>query len=120
MKLLVIDDSKEITEMISFYLESQGISCRVVNDGKEGLELIRSNHFDIILLDLAMPEFTGYDVLTALRKENLLSGNNIFIFTASSVNDSAINDWLDMGARGILRKPVSIDDLAELVEKYRS
>ena len=119
MKLLVIDDSKEITDMISFYLESQGITCRVVNDGKEGLELIRSDHFDIVLLDLAMPEFTGYDVLTALRKENLLGQNNIFIFTASSVNDSTINEWLAVGASGILRKPLSIDDLAELVKKYK-
>ncbi len=55
-------DNKEITEAISFYLESQDISCRVILNGTEGLEEIRRDSYDLILLDLAMPDFTGYDV----------------------------------------------------------
>jgi CheY-like chemotaxis protein len=117
MKVLIIDDNKEITEMVSFYLESQEISCRVVNDGKEGLNLIKQEHFDVILMDLAMPEFTGYDILTDLKRQNLIDKNNIIIFTASSVTDAEIEEMLKMGAKGILRKPVSIDDLTELIER---
>jgi CheY-like chemotaxis protein len=68
-------------------------------------------------MDLAMPEFTGYDILTDLKRQNLIDKNNIIIFTASSVTDAEIEEMLKMGAKGILRKPVSIDDLTELIER---
>ena len=62
----------EITDMLSFYLENDSFECKVVNDGKEGLQAIKSDDFDLALLDLAMPEFSGMDIINSLRKDNLL------------------------------------------------
>lgn len=85
MKLLVIDDNEDITEVVKVYCESKHLDCTAVNNGKDRLELIRKNNkFDLILLDLAMPEVSGLDVIHSLKKENLLDVNNIVIFTASS------------------------------------
>jgi DNA-binding response OmpR family regulator len=64
MKLLVIDDSKDITDVIMVYCDSKDLDCTVLNTGSNGLNVIRDNdEFDLILLDLAMPEFSGLDIL---------------------------------------------------------
>jgi DNA-binding response OmpR family regulator len=63
LRILVIDDNEEITEVLSVYCESRGIECITINDGKKGLKTILEEQFDLILLDLAMPEFSGIDVV---------------------------------------------------------
>lgn len=85
MKLLLVDDNEEITEVISFYCSSINVDCMVVNDGKEGLEIIRKNNdFELILLDLAMPDFSGVNVVNSLKEDGLLDSRNVVIITDSS------------------------------------
>jgi DNA-binding response OmpR family regulator len=62
MRVLVIDDSKDITEVVRYYCESKQIKCHTANSAAEGLALINNNKFDLVLLDLAMPEVTGWAV----------------------------------------------------------
>ena len=122
MKVLVIDDNKDLTEAISYGLEDPDIECKIINDGKEGLdEILRERgKYNVILLDIAMPEFSVIDVLARLKKEDVIKSENIIIFTASSITDRDIDDFVKSGAKGILKKPVSLDDLIELIGKYRS
>ncbi len=54
-----------------------------------------------------------------LKDEDLLKYKNIVIFTASSVTDNEVQEMLLTGAKGVLKKPISIDDLIETVEKFR-
>lgn len=116
MKILVIDDNKEITDAISFYFDSIDISYVIANDGREGLHMIKDrDDFDLILLDIAMPEFTGLDIIHELKQDNLLSLKNIVFFTASSLNEQEL---LSQGAKGIIRKPISIDELRQAIEKF--
>ena len=85
MRLLLIDDNEEITEAIGEYCRlAKDIDCQVINEGKEGLESIRNEEFDLIMLDLAMPEFTGLDVIKSLQQDGIIESKNIVIFTASS------------------------------------
>jgi two-component system OmpR family response regulator len=119
MKLLVIDDSKDITDAISFYCDSHTLDCTVVNEGNEGLDIIRNkNEFDLILLDLAMPDFSGLDMIKSLKNENLLERRNIVVFTASS-NTKLLEEIGRSGVKAIFKKPCSVDDLTALIEKYR-
>ena len=122
MKVLLIDDNKDLTEAISYSFEDPDIECKIINDGKEGLdEILRERgKYNLILLDIAMPEFSGNDVLERLKKEDLIKSEIIIIFTASSITDRDIEDFVKAGAKGVLKKPVSLDDLTELVGKYRS
>jgi DNA-binding response OmpR family regulator len=120
MRVLLIDDNKDVAEMVRLCLESQdNITCRVIDEGKAGLQLIKDDTFDVILLDLAIPEFSGFDIFKALREDNLLKSKNILIFTASSVTDTEVQQMLASGAKGVLRKPLSIDDLIGAVERFR-
>lgn len=120
MRVLLIDDNKDVAEMVRLCLESQdNLTCTVADDGKAGLQSIKDDTFDVILLDLAMPEFSGFDIFKALKDEQLLKSKNVLIFTASSVTDTEVQEMVASGAKGVLRKPLSIDDLIGAVERFR-
>lgn len=120
MRVLVIDDNKEITDMLSFYLESQGgYECEVINDGKEGLLAITSEDFDVIILDLAMPDFSGLDIINSLKKDNLLEKNRIIVLTASSLDVEDTESIVRDGVRAVLKKPISVDELTTVMQQFR-
>ena len=83
-KVLIIDDNVSITKMLSKWLSAKGHDVTVSNDGKNGLTMILENKFNIVLLDLSMPEFTGYDVIDEIEKAGM--GKYIFIFTIDQVD----------------------------------
>ena len=118
MRILVVDDNKDITEAISFYCQSEDIIYKVINQGKKALDIIQREKFDLILLDLAMPEFSGLDVIKWLNEEGILESNKVVIFTASS--DRIVLDKIkNSGIKEIFKKPFSLDNLIKLIEKYR-
>lgn len=119
MKVLVIDDNREITDMLALYFETQEIDFTAINDGERGLQAIRKEDTDLVLLDLAMPNFSGVDVVDYLKKENLLVSKNIIIFTASSVSPQLFDDLMKRGIKGVLKKPVDMEELENLVNRFR-
>jgi DNA-binding response OmpR family regulator len=113
-----VDDNEEITEGIKYYLSTdQTIDCEVTNDGPQGLERIRNDKFDLILLDLAMPDFSGFDVVKSLKQDGLLESKNIVIFTAST-DQKPFDEMKKAGIKDIFKKPFSINDLTALIKKY--
>jgi two-component system, OmpR family, response regulator len=119
IKVLVIDDNTDITDMLSFCLESLGdYECKVLNDGKQGLEAIRSEDHDIVILDLAMPEFSGIDVINSLKKDNLLVEKNVIVLTASTLDGQDSDNLLRDGIKAILKKPISVDELTTVMHKF--
>lgn len=119
MKILVVDDNTEITEAMTLFLEAKDIPCTVANSGKDGLAAIKREDFDIIFLDLAMPEYSGYDIFKQLKKEGLVEKKNIVIFTASSINEQDAESLVNEGAKALLRKPFPVDELEALIEKFQ-
>ena len=105
MKLLVVDHSKDITDVLMVQCDSDSLDCKVVNAGNEGLDIMRNNsNFDLILLDLAMPEFSGLDVIKSLKNENLLERRNIVVFTASS-DPTVLENTERSGVKAVFKKP---------------
>ena len=111
LKVLVIDDNEQITKLISSFLDLSNHDCTIVNDGKEGLELIKTNQYDSIVLDLAMPEFDGYEIIKSMEKDDPSQLHKITILTASNVSDETIQKFKDMGISSFLQKPIDIDQL---------
>jgi DNA-binding response OmpR family regulator len=116
MKILGIDDSFAVNELLDTVLNGSGHDFRYVDNGKEGLELIRSQKFDLVFLDLAMPEFSGVDVLHALKKDNIIDKQKIILFTASSATEREMVELVKIGAHSYMRKPVDIDDMLEKID----
>jgi CheY-like chemotaxis protein len=117
IRVLVVDDNEEITDVLVFYFQELGIDCEFTKNGTEGLELIRQKKYDLILLDIAMPEYSGFDVIDSLKRDRLLEQENVVVFTASA---RPILDKLEQsGVKDVLWKPCNLDELRALIEKYR-
>ena len=82
MKILIVDDEPEITEMLCKYMSLKNNECTLKNSGKEGLEALENDSFDAMILDLAMPEMTGFQVLDELKKQDKVVSSNILVLTA--------------------------------------
>jgi DNA-binding response OmpR family regulator len=111
LNVLIIDDNEQITKMISSFLDMSNHDCTVVNEGKEGLELIKTKQYDSIVLDLAMPEFDGYEILKTLQSEDPSQLRKIIILTASTVPIETVRKFKELGISACLQKPVDIDQL---------
>ncbi|MEE8181191.1 MAG: response regulator [Nitrosopumilaceae archaeon] len=121
LEILIIDDNEQITKMLTTFLELKEHKCTVANDGKEGLSIIKENRHDVVLLDLAMPEFDGYSVIKDLEENNLIKDQKIIVFTASTITQEELDELVDRGASSYILKPIDIDILlAKIVETANS
>ena len=120
MKILGIDDNEDILNLCEIALTSDGHEYTGIDRGKEGLEAIKNEKFDIVLLDLSMPDFSGVDVVDALVKDGIMNKQKIVIFTASSATEKEYAPLLEKGAHSILKKPLDVDVLVETIQKIES
>jgi len=118
MKILLIDDNKDITTMLSKYITLKGHSCSVSNDGHNGLNMVTTNQYDAVLLDLAMPEFSGVDIVEELHKNGKIAKLNIVALTASSVSADREEHLKKMGVKAILKKPIDPDELLDYLQQF--
>lgn len=112
MKILLIDDNKDITTMLSKFFDSNGFETVITNDPMEGLRLIQQEQFDVILLDMSMPGFSGLDIIKILATNEILKDQNIFIFSANLYGNNQIKDLLRRdGINGCLKKPIQLSEI---------
>jgi len=117
MNILHIDDNLDITKLVKTVLESSGHQFTSADNGKDGLQLIRDNKYDVVLLDLLMPGFSGMQVVDELTKDGIMDKQKIVLFTASSVRDDEITELMQKGVHSCIRKPVDIDTLTEKINQ---
>jgi len=116
VKILLIDDNKDITTMLSKFFDSNGFETVVANDPMEGLRLIQQEQFDVILLDMSMPGFSGLDIIKILATNKILKDQNIFIFSATLYGDNQIKDLLRRdGINGCLKKPIQLSEILSAI-----
>lgn len=106
-KVLVVDDEKLIVKGIKFNLEQDGMEVDVAYDGKEALDLARKKEYDIILLDVMLPEMDGFEVCQQIRAE---SDVPIIMLTAKDDDMDKILG-LEYGADDYVTKPFNILEL---------
>jgi len=112
-KILVVDDEKRIVEILQAYLERDGYQVIAAYDGRSALELARSNSPDLIILDLMLPEVSGWDVCRELRRE---SDVPIIMLTArDDTTDKIVG--LELGADDYVTKPF---DPKEIISRARA
>ncbi len=118
MNILGIDDNEDILKLLDTIITSKGHNFTQTGNGKEGVKLIEEQNFDAVLLDLAMPEFSGMDVIESLKKSNNLKDQKIILFTASSATNKEIDELLqNVGVSSCIRKPVDIKTLINKIEE---
>ncbi|MCY7431859.1 response regulator transcription factor [Bacillus safensis] len=107
-KILVVEDEKKIARVLSLELEYEGYEVTVKETGIDGLQALEEDSFDLVLLDVMLPELSGLEVLRRVRKTN--TATPIILITArGSVPDKV--SGLDLGANDYITKPFDIEEL---------
>lgn len=113
--ILVIDDDKLMRLALARILISSGFNVVQAADGDEGLQLYRSQEFDLVITDLIMPDKEGIQIIRELRKEN----SKIRIIAMSAGGRGGATDYLKwarlMGAKQCLSKPIKREELLNAV-----
>jgi CheY-like chemotaxis protein len=106
--ILAVDDERDITEMLTLLLESEGYRVLTASGGKAALEILEGAQPDLILLDIMMPGIDGHQVCRAVREKPALAAVPVLMLTAK--NDIAhIAQAVDEGADGFIVKPFEVD-----------
>jgi DNA-binding response OmpR family regulator len=91
------------------------VSCKEVNDGRSGLLEIQKKDYDLIILDIAMPSYTGFDILNQLQKQRTRN-KNIIILTAANLKKKDFEKYKEIGKIQVLYKPISLSQLDKAIK----
>lgn len=111
VKILIVEDEEMIARLIRIGLEKAGYSCECVYDGKAAADLLEEKRYDLILLDIMLPEIDGYELLEYIREFEIPV---IFITAKSSLEDKV--KGLRAGADDYITKPFELAELTARVE----
>lgn len=107
-RILVVEDEIQIAKILKLELEYEGYEVVVVHDGKRGLDAALHEPFDLILLDVMLPELNGIELLKRVRKENNIIP--ILLLTARNLTMDKVTG-LDLGANDYITKPFEMEEL---------
>jgi adenylate cyclase len=102
--VLVVDDDSINRTLLTTNLQQQGYQVASAEDGKQALEMLRTHPFDVVLLDLLMPEMDGYQVLEHMKQDPILRHLPVIVISALDEMESVIR-CIEMGATDYLPKP---------------
>lgn len=105
-RILVVDDEQSIADMVKLCLSKNGYICEAVYDGMTATEKIESNRYDLILLDIMLPDIDGYDLIEYIKQYDIPV---IFVTAKTTVPDKV--KGLKLGAEDYISKPFDLEEL---------
>lgn len=106
-KILIIEDEEKIARFIELELTHEGYEIKKSYNGREGLEMVENGHFDLVLLDIMLPQLNGLEVLRRIRRTSEIP---VIMLTARDAVTDKVSG-LDMGADDYITKPFAIEEL---------
>ena len=113
-KILVVDDNKAFCQNVADILELKGYEVVSAYDGFKGLELVKENSFDLVLMDVKMPVMDGVETYKKVKE---ISPDTPVIMATAFAVEELIREALQQGAYGSLKKPIDFDQLLELIKQ---
>lgn len=113
-KILIVDDEQDIAQLISDVLKDEGFDTVIKNDGYAAIEEVKNNHFDLILLDIMMPNISGTETCNKIR--DLVSCPIIFVTAKNQTIDKLLG--FEIGADDYITKPFVIEELVARVKAH--
>jgi CheY-like chemotaxis protein len=113
--ILVADDDEDILNLVCFRLEQVGYEVLRARTGAEAIKLATERRPDLCVLDVQMPEMTGYDAVERLRDDEALKQTPVILLTAS-VQEKDMARGYEVGANEYIRKPFNPRELQERIE----
>lgn len=114
-KILVVDDEKDILELIDYNLTKNGYRVKTASSGEEALDLVKENDYDLIILDLMLPGVDGFDITKIIKADKQKAGIPIVMVTAKADEADKVAG-LEIGADHYVTKPFSPRELLAIVK----
>jgi two-component system phosphate regulon response regulator PhoB len=109
-RILIVEDERDIAALVAYHLTKEGYRVRTAEGGTEALEAAGSERPDLLILDLMLPGFSGYDVLTEMRRRPELTDVPVIVLTARRDEADRVKG-LELGADDYVTKPFSPREL---------
>ena len=113
-KILIVDDENDIAELIKDILEDEGYNITIKNNGTDAIKEVKENNYDIILLDIMMPDISGTEVCANIR--NITNCPIIFISAKTQLIDKLVG--FEVGADDYITKPFKNEELVARVKAH--
>ena len=115
VRILVVDDDESIRETFAMVLEDEGYLVETAKDGKEAIDKINTNYYNLALLDFRLPDMTGLDILAAVKEK---TPNLVKIMVSGYPSPENSLRAKGLGVMEFVQKPVDIEYLLGIVKKY--
>ncbi len=110
-EILIVEDDEAISNLIYMNLKEEGYNCTTAIDGKIAADLVENNRYDLVLLDVMLPEINGYELLEYIKNFNI----PVIFLTAKSKTEEKIKG-LKLGAEDYITKPFIMEELIARIE----
>lgn len=114
-KILIVEDERKISRVLQLELEYENYETGVADNGKKALQMIQDEDWDLVLLDIMIPELNGLEVLRRVRKTD--EATPIILLTARDEVYDKVNG-LDLGANDYITKPFQIEELLARIRAH--
>lgn len=114
MNVLHVDDSREICELYSDMFAKDNHVIKSVNNGREGLDLVLKNNYDLILLDMCMPNYNGLDFLQDLKILRPTELKKVVVVSVLNFNEKQIKELIEFGVHSVEEKPSDFKSIEDI------
>lgn len=115
-QILLVDDERDLVYYTKLFLEDQGYEILTAHDGQEALEVLEEHRPDLIVLDVAMPRMSGWDVLQQMQDDPEKVDIPVLMLTARSEDADKAKGW-ELGITWYQTKPFELDELAMVIQR---
>jgi len=116
-KILIVDNNKEIIELVTQMLDETGYRFAEAYDGEQAVQMVQNERFDLILLDMKLPKMSGYEVIGRLKQNKRTHDIPILIMSAFSVDMDNVDQISDESIIPMIKKPFDINEIKKVVKE---
>ncbi len=116
-KVLIVDDEEDILSSVKILVESMGYEAKTANNGKKALRALQEEIFDIVLLDVLMPEMSGREVLERIRKDPKLKNQKVAFLTVIQLSEPGKDIVKKLKPVEYFQKPIDVADFRKRLKR---
>ncbi len=116
-KVLIVDDQEDILTSVGMLVESMGYEAKTLNSGEKALKALQQESFDLVLLDVLMPEMSGREVLQKIRDDPKLKNQKVAFLTVIQLSEPGKDVIKKLKPIEYFRKPIEIADFRKRLKK---
>ncbi|MCD6361762.1 MAG: response regulator [Armatimonadetes bacterium] len=115
-RILLVDDERDLVFYTKLFLEEKGYEVLEAYDGRQALDVLEEETPDLVILDVAMPRLSGWDVLRIMQDDDRMKDIPVLMLTARSEDADKAKGWT-LGVTWYQTKPFELDELALVIER---